>query len=88
MPTCVRCKLPCHCWQNPQHPCFHRPAEAAYEDLVLERDALLAAGEVILAELEERNAQEGMALTISEKAEWLTPGFQMLVAAVKKSKTV
>ena len=47
---------------------------------------LLAACETILRELDEQNAQEGMALTLSEKAEWLTPGFRAMVAAVKKAK--
>ena len=47
---------------------------------------LLAACETILAELEEQNAQEGMALTITEKAEWLTPGLRAMVAAIRSAK--
>ena len=56
--------------------------------LIASAPDLLAACETILAECDERNAQEGMALTLSEKAEWLTPGFRAMIAAVKKARTV
>ena len=48
----------------------------------------LAASQMVLAELEEQNAQEGMALTITEKAEWLTPGLRAMVAAIRNAKRV
>ena len=50
----------------------------------IERDELLKVCVDLLRELEERNAEEGMALTLSEKAEWMTPGFRAMLAAVKK----
>ena len=59
-------------------------AHLALKARTLERNELLAICKQVLAELEERNAEEGMALTLSEKAEWLTPGFRAMVAAVKK----
>lgn len=36
MTICERCGLKCHCWQNPHHPCLHRPT--TLESATLERD--------------------------------------------------
>ena len=73
--------LPCGCRSEYEHHEFAYwimcPVHEGAEDL-------LAACKAVLAELDEQNAEEGMALTLSEKAEWLTPGFRAMVAAVKK----
>jgi hypothetical protein len=61
-------------------------SSGSYLELEADRNRLLDACRKVVAELEERNAEEGMALNLTEKAEFLTPGFQAMLKAIRESK--
>ena len=46
-------------------------------------DDLLAACRLMVDEIKECNADEGLDLAMNDKAEWLTPGFRAMLKCLK-----
>jgi hypothetical protein len=71
-----------------KHNCVEDACSICAEEVKVVHDELLAACKLVIAECDEMNAQEGLALDLSEKSEWTTAGYRAMVAAVKKAKSV